>query len=146
MNNSLSDALEKFGLPAKKEFRKDIISSLQEEINFDEITWEMDIDGTSEHRNPGYTHCLCLQLFSIGDMRDCFIIFKANPPFTRHEDIHFLAGAGIIETIKFLEQSKEEDAEEIYNTILSFTEASSSEALSEWSPEKIIKYWKEYYN
>ena len=146
MNYILTDALEKFGLPAKTESRKEIISALQDEIEYDEITWEMDTQGTSEHRNPGYTHGLCLQLFSIGDIRDCFIIYKANPPFTRNEDIHFLCGAGIIETLNFLEKSKEEDAEEIYKTILSFTAGFSSETLSEWSPEKIIKHWKEYYN
>ena len=95
-DDSVDDALRRFGLPAKATDRSRIIADLQEQIRL-----EVDEEG-----DQSLMRVLCAQLFSLGVVEDSLVIWNAkssNFDTCLGIDVQFLCGAGLEETKQFLE-------------------------------------------
>ncbi|WP_445630119.1 hypothetical protein [Nostoc sp. DSM 114167] len=91
----VDEALRRFGLPAKHADRPAIVAALREQIRLE----------TNEVDDQFLMRLLCAQLFSLGVVEDCLLVWKAKScNFDTHcgIDVQFLCGAGLKQTKEFL--------------------------------------------
>lgn len=97
------EALQEFGLEPGSRDRERIRTLLQQEID------------NSNAMDNDYLRILCVMLFVIGDVEDTQLIWQAkrkNQDTGSYVYVQLLCGAGFEETIIYLEQLGEQQAEE----------------------------------
>jgi len=130
-----SDALQRFGLPSSLQYRDEIRRLLKEEIGL-----ELQGNGREE-----MLRVLCLQLFSIGVVEDCLLIWDAkNSSFDAGcgLDVQFLCGAGLEKTKEYLAAMSDQPAS---NALQRLIDAEKSNDFNGWTARKTIADYRHYF-
>ncbi|WBW99489.1 hypothetical protein [Oceanirhabdus sp. W0125-5] len=121
--------LDKFGVYPKEEYRDEIKELLIEEIENEEYT-----------ESHECLRVLCFLLFSIGNVEDCELIWKAkmlNMDAGCMVDVVFLCGAGYNETISYI--GNKVGLEKMKCILRQYIG-------EEFDKEEVINEFKKYYN
>ena len=130
-----SNALQKFGLPSSAEHREAILDAIESQLN---MVFEGDPDAE-------LGRCLVAQLFSIGAVEDSLVIWRMKSSgfdCACGIDVQFVCGAGVDETIRFLEQSNDPDAAEALDYLRGCI---GSGDFDSWTPAIHVGYYRYYY-
>ena len=129
------EALQKFGLPASPLHRDELRQLLAEEI-------ERERRGESGEE---MLRTLCLQVFSLGNVDDALLIWKAKrSSFDAGAglDVQFLCGAGLPATKKYLAESSDPSAPAALKYLTKCEEAGDFE---NWTPLATLTQYRRYY-
>ncbi|MFK0522090.1 hypothetical protein ACINKY_07730 [Paenibacillus illinoisensis] len=125
-------ALQEFSLEPGSRDRERIRTLLQQEID------------NSNAVDNDYLRILCVMLFAIGQVEDTQLIWQAkrkNQDTRSYVDVQLLCGAGFEETIIYLEQLGEQQAEEQ----LQYLKQCELYDFVDFSKEEWIAQYKQYY-
>jgi hypothetical protein len=131
-----TEAIQKFGLPANPTSREEICAAFEQALRN---------EGTEESDHE-LILCLAAQLFSIGNVEDCLLIWRAksdNFDLGCSIDVQLLCGAGIEETKSYLAAHGSEDALKALKYLQRGIEAGD---FKDWSVPKWIAYYRRYYH
>ncbi|WP_019910256.1 hypothetical protein [Paenibacillus sp. HW567] len=131
MNND-EQLLERFGIEPENQHRDSIRQLLQAEIK----------NEASEDNE--YLRTLCILLFSIGIVEDTLLIWAAkrkNFDASAYIDVQLLCGAGVKETMKYLQAQPNEEAQKQ----LAYLQQCEPYDLEDFSKKEWMDGYKSYY-
>ena len=131
-----TEAIQKFGLPADQKHREEIRALLEEELR-KEGSWEGDHEPIL---------CLVVQLFSIGHVEDCLLIWRIkseNFDLGCSVDVQLLCGAGIEQTKSYLAANGSQEALAALACLQRCIDAGD---FKEWSVPDGIAFYRQYYH
>ncbi|RYD61341.1 MAG: hypothetical protein EOP83_17260 [Verrucomicrobiaceae bacterium] len=129
------DAIERFGLPAAKEDRLEVISLLDGEL----------AKLPAGEADESLIKCLAAQLFSIGEVEDSLRIWQAKSAsfdLMCGLKVQFLCDAGIEQTREYLAGHASEGAKEALKYL---DECIAADDFAGWSPEQWLERTRRYY-
>lgn len=127
------ELIKKYTLTPAEEKRLEILQLYNEEISIENI---------DDHE---YLKTLCILLFSIGDVRDSLLVWKAKSKdfdAGAYIDIQLLCGAGLQQTKSFLEDENTIDSKKALEYLVK-TETTGD--FEDFDKEKVINFYKNYY-
>jgi hypothetical protein len=130
------EALQEFGLPASVHDRQAIRHVLEEEI----------FQARAGKSQKEILRTLCVQLFSIGRVEDCLLIWNAKTSSFDSMcglDVQFLCGAGLEAAKVFLAASTAPEAKKALDYL---KECEKSGDFDGWMPEKTLTFHRSYYH
>jgi hypothetical protein len=133
---SEDEAISDFGIPSSPDHRKAIIDAIETEMILEE----------QEEGDQMLLKCLCIQLFSIGCVEDCLVVWRVKShcfDLMLGVDVQLLCGAGLETTRSFLTTSLDPTATEALSYLNECVETGDFQG---WTPANTVADYRRYYH